>query len=108
MTLLTSQVISIAFYSDREIADKFCSEVLISAWGSFTRRKSTTGTPGFISFPKEVILKIFMLWKNPSSPAGFEHANLGSSGEYDNHGAIGVDSFSGIFLLDCKTNVGKI
>ena len=30
--------------------------------------------------------------KNPSSPAGFELENLGSSGEYDKHGATGVDS----------------
>ena len=31
MTLLTSQVISVAFYSEREKSYKFCSEVLISA-----------------------------------------------------------------------------
>ena len=30
-TLLTSQVISVAFYSEREKSDKFCSEALISA-----------------------------------------------------------------------------
>ena len=30
-TLLTSQVISVAFYSEREKFDKFCSEALISA-----------------------------------------------------------------------------
>ena len=30
-TLLTSQVISVAFYSEREKSDKFCSETLISA-----------------------------------------------------------------------------
>ena len=41
-TLLTSQVISVAFYSEREKSDKYCSEVLISVWGSFTFRKSTT------------------------------------------------------------------
>ena len=45
MTLLTSQVISVAFYSEREKFDKFCSEALISAWGSFTCRKSTTQDP---------------------------------------------------------------
>ena len=38
---LTSQVISIAFYSEREKSDKFCSEALISVWGSFTCRTST-------------------------------------------------------------------
>ena len=30
-TLLTSQVISVAYYSEREKSDKFCSEALISA-----------------------------------------------------------------------------
>ena len=44
-TLLTFQVISIAFYSERKKSDKFCSEALISAWGSFTCRKSTTRNP---------------------------------------------------------------
>ena len=29
--------------------------------------------------------------RNPSSPAGFEPANLGSSGEYDNHWTTRVD-----------------
>ena len=29
------------------------------------------GTNGFTSLPKEIILGIFMLWKNPSTPAGF-------------------------------------
>ena len=41
-TLLTSQVISVAFYNEREKSDKFSSEALISAWGYFTCRKSTT------------------------------------------------------------------
>ena len=63
-TLLTSQVISVAFYSEHEKSDKFCSEALISAWGSFTCRKFTTRvTHGFTSLPKEVILRNFMLWK---------------------------------------------
>ena len=30
-TLLTSQIISVAFYSEREKSDKFCSEAVISA-----------------------------------------------------------------------------
>ena len=49
------------------------------------------GTHGFTSLTKEVILRIFTLWKNSSNAAGFEPANLGSSGEYDNHGTTGVD-----------------
>ena len=51
-TLLTSQVISVAFYSQRVKSDKFCSEALISAWGSFTCRKSTTRDPR-LYFPSE-------------------------------------------------------
>ena len=39
---LTSQVISVAFYIEREKSDIFCLEVLISAWGYFTCRKYTT------------------------------------------------------------------
>ena len=41
MTLLPSQVISVAFYSEHEKPNKVCTEALISAWGSFTCRKST-------------------------------------------------------------------
>ena len=37
----TSQVISVAFYIECEKSDKFCSEALISGWGSFTCRKFT-------------------------------------------------------------------
>ena len=59
-TPLTSQFISVAFYTEREKSDKFCSEALISAWGSFTCRKSTTRDT---SFPKEVILRIFYALK---------------------------------------------
>ena len=44
-TLLTSQVISVTFYSERKKSDKFFSEALISPWGSFTCRKSTTRGP---------------------------------------------------------------
>ena len=45
-TFLTSQqVISVAFYSEREKSNKCCSEALISAWGSFTCRRSTTHGP---------------------------------------------------------------
>ena len=51
-TLLTTQVISVDFYSEREKSDKFCSEALISTWGSFTYRKSTTRDPR-LYFPSE-------------------------------------------------------
>ena len=49
MTLLTSQVIRVTFYSEREKSDKFRSEALISALGSITCRKSTTRDHGFTS-----------------------------------------------------------
>ena len=51
-TLLTSQVISLAFYIEREKSDKFWSEALISACGSFTCSKSTTRDPR-LYFPSE-------------------------------------------------------
>jgi hypothetical protein len=38
------------------------------------------GTDGFTSPPKEVVLRIFITLKNPSTSA-----NLGSSGEHANH-----------------------
>jgi hypothetical protein len=40
------------------------------------------GTDGFTSRPKEVVLRIFITLKNPSSSAGFEPANLGSSDKH--------------------------
>ena len=61
MTLLTSQVISVTFYSEREKSNEFCSEAVILASGYFTCRKYTNGVHGFISLPKEVILMIFTL-----------------------------------------------
>ena len=78
LTTLLSQVISVAFYSEREKSEHFCSEALISAWRSFTCRTWRHGTYDFISLPKEVIPKIFTLWKNPSTTAVFDPANLGS------------------------------
>ena len=43
-TFLTSKIISVAFYSEREKSDKFCSEAL------------RHGPHGFTSPPKEVVL----------------------------------------------------
>jgi hypothetical protein len=40
------------------------------------------GTDGFTSHPKEVVLRIFIATKTPSSSAGFETANLGSNGKH--------------------------
>ena len=74
-TLLTSQVISVAFYSEGENSDKLCSEALISAWGSLTCCKSTTWET-LLYFPSERshTQDFFTVWKNPSTPAGIEPA----------------------------------
>jgi hypothetical protein len=42
-------------------------------------------TDDFTSPPKEVVLRIFIALKNPSPSAGFEPANLGSSGKHANY-----------------------
>ena len=89
--LLTFQVISVAFYSEHEKSEKFCSEALILTWGSLTCHKSTTWDPR-LYFPSEGShTQVFTLSKNPLTPTGYEPANLGSRGEYDNHGTTGVD-----------------
>ena len=88
---LTSQVIIVAFYSDHEKSDKFCSEALISAWGSFTCHKSMTWDPRLYFPSKGSHTQDFYAMKNPSTLARFEHSNLWSSGKYDNHGTTGVD-----------------
>ena len=88
-TFLTSQVISVAFYIEREKSDKYCSEALISAWGSFTCRKSKTRDQRLYFPAEEIHSQDFYALKNPSTPAGFEPANLESSRQYDNHGTIG-------------------
>ena len=75
---LTSQVISVAFYNEREKSDKFCTEVPISPLGSLTCLKSTSQEQR-LHFPSEGRHTwIFMLWENPLTPAGFEPANLRS------------------------------
>ena len=79
-TLLTAQVISMTFYSERGKYDKFCSEALISAWGSLTCRKSTTRDPQ-LYFPSEGCpTQDFYALRKSIDPAGFEPANLRSSG----------------------------
>ena len=40
------------------------------------------GTDGFISPPKEGVLRIFFALKIPTSSAGFEPANLGTKGQH--------------------------
>ena len=53
---------------EREKSDKFCSEALISAWGSFTCGKSTTRDP-WMYFPSEGShTRDFYALKNLSNP----------------------------------------
>ena len=90
--LLAFQVISVAFYSERGKSDKFFSEALISACGSFTCRKSTIRDPGlYFSTEGSHTQDFYALKKNPSTLAVFEPTNLGFRGEYDNHWATRVD-----------------
>jgi hypothetical protein len=54
--------------------------------GSFTCRKILRHeVDGFTFVLKEVVLRIVITLKNPSSSAGLEPANLGSNGKHDNH-----------------------
>ena len=90
--LLISQVISIAFYSEREKSNRFCSEALISAWGSFTCCKSTTRDPWLYNPSRNKSYSGFLRSdKIHWPPAGFEPTNLGSRGEYLNHRTTGVN-----------------
>jgi hypothetical protein len=43
------------------------------------------GADSFTSLLKEVVLRIFIAFKNPSSSAGFEPDNLGSNGKHVNY-----------------------
>ena len=52
------------------------------AWGSLTRLRSQTQDPQLEVTPGGLVLRIFKSWKNPSTSAGFEPANLGARGEH--------------------------
>jgi hypothetical protein len=64
----------------RNMAAEFCLQSIY-----FMLVNLRYGTNGFTSPPKEVVLRIFITLKNPSSSAGFEPANLGYSGKNANH-----------------------
>ena len=67
----------------REYADYFFLRGLFfQAWGSLTSLKSQTRGPQLKVPPGGLVLRIFTSWKNPSTSAGFEPANLGSRGEH--------------------------
>jgi hypothetical protein len=54
--------------------------------GSSTCGKiSWHGARGFTSPPKKVVLRILIALKHPSPSTGFQPANHGSNGKYDNH-----------------------
>ena len=69
MTLLTSQVISVAFCSEHENSDKFYSEALISAWSQFTCRKSTTRDPRLYCPSEGSHTQNFYALKKPRDPS---------------------------------------
>ena len=50
-----------------------------------------TGPTTLLSFLRKLYSGFLLSEKNPSTSAGFKPVNLGSSGEYDNHGTTGVD-----------------
>ena len=83
---LTSYVMSFTSDIEREKSDKFCSEVLILAWGSFTYRKSTTQDPQLYFPSKGSHTQDFYAQKKSIDPA-----NLGSRGKYDKHWTTWVD-----------------
>ena len=69
------------------------------------------GTHGFTSLPSEGLLRIFTLWNNPSTPAGFEPANsdpvasmitTGPPGSTKNYGD--VDTMVQIFTVTSVYN----
>jgi hypothetical protein len=69
------------------MAAEFCLPVSLSYLkGSLTCSKILQqGADGFTSFPKEVVLRIFIAIKDTALSAEFEPSNLGSSGKHDSH-----------------------
>ena len=63
-------------FSDLLCSSEFCSETYFQAWGSLTGLKSQTRDPQLKVPPGGLVLRIFTSWKNPSTSAGFEPANL--------------------------------
>jgi hypothetical protein len=65
----------------------FADEVSLSYSAGIFNIPSNLTTWGLRLYfpPKEVVLRIFIAVKSPSSSAGFEPANLGASGKHDNH-----------------------
>ena len=73
--------------------------------GSLTSLKSQTRDPQFKVPPGGLVLRTFTSWKNPSTSAGFEPANLGSCGEHgtrDHRGRHGPIKENGTWRI--RTN----
>ena len=99
-TLLTSLGISIVFYSEREKSDKFCSEALITAWSSFTCRKSTRRDPRlYFHSEGSHTQDIYDRKKIHRSQPGLNPRTSDPDGEYDKHGTIGVDIIIIIIII---------
>jgi hypothetical protein len=66
---------------------EFCRRSIFhTPQGSLTCHKiSRHGADDFAFPPKEVVLRIFIALKNPSSSAGFEPMNFRYNGNHDNH-----------------------
>ena len=60
----------------------FAQRPVFQARGCLTSLKSQTRDPQLKVPPGGLVLRIFTSWKNPSTSAGFEPANLGYRGEY--------------------------
>ena len=79
----SSQVISVTFYSEHGKYNKFCSEALISAWGSFTCRESMTQDP-WLYFPsKGSHTEDFYSLKKSINPGNAPHSSDMSPCNYD-------------------------
>ena len=60
----------------------FAQRPFFQAWDSLTSLKSQTRDPQLKVLPGWLVLRIFTSWKNLSTSAGFEPANLGSRGKH--------------------------
>jgi hypothetical protein len=70
----------------------FVYQYLVYLKGYLTCRKILHGADGFISPPKEVVLRIHIALKNPFLSSGLEPANIWSNGKHDNHYTIEKDT----------------
>ena len=60
----------------------FLRGLIFQAWGCLTSLKSQTRNPQLKVPPGGLVLRIVTSWKNTSTSAGFEPANLGSRSEH--------------------------